>query len=372
MFRSGIATELPLTEMSTDALECHLLDAQARIDHARSEQLAVVAELDRRRVHGGDGYRTMREWVAAELDESPEVARTLVRTARTVTPEVAELLEAGEMGYARAVETTRLAETGVDDPIGESWRHDIGSLRRRVAARHPLTESGEKDAWDSRYLVVQPNLDQSIYKLHGRLAGYEGHVVTTALAARADTFERGHSTVAQRHADALVSISLDSLTGTSGHGPDAATPLITLFVNTEDAVPSGGERGMVLEGGPRVGRQTLEAIMCEATTEVIALDGAGTVIDLGGESPIPPRVRRTVLARDGGRCTVRGCDSQQRIEVHHLMPRCDGGDHELENLVTLCWFHHHVAIHRNGFVLDPDSPPFARRLVRPRANGPPV
>jgi hypothetical protein len=40
--------------------------------------------------------------------------------------------------------------------------------------------------------------------------------------------------------------------------------------------------------------------------------------------------------------------------------------------VTLCWYHHHVAIHRGGLVIDHNSPPFARRLVRPRANGPPV
>ena len=69
-----------------------------------------------------------------------------------------------------------------------------------------------------------------------------------------------------------------------------------------------------------------------------------------------------VIARDGG-CVVDGCDSRYRLEVHHVIPRSEGGSHDAENLVTLCWYHHHVAIHGRGMRLDPQSPPGRRRLI---------
>jgi hypothetical protein len=52
------------------------------------------------------------------------------------------------------------------------------------------------------------------------------------------------------------------------------------------------------------------------------------------------------------------------------MPRAWGGDHDTGNLVSLCWYHHHVAIHQMGMTLDPSSPPHRRRLKGPYPHGP--
>ena len=43
----------------------------------------------------------------------------------------------------------------------------------------------------------------------------------------------------------------------------------------------------------------------------------------------------------------------------------DGGPNADPNLATLCWFHHHVAVHRRGMILDPAGPPGRRRLRQP-------
>ena len=89
---------------------------------------------------------------------------------------------------------------------------------------------------------------------------------------------------------------------------------------------------------------------------------------------IPPRVRRYVLARDGG-CTADACRSRHRLQVHHIIPRSQGGTHDPENLATLCWFHHHVVVHGMSYAIDPDTPPHPtppqRRRFKPPGNGPP-
>ena len=49
---------------------------------------------------------------------------------------------------------------------------------------------------------------------------------------------------------------------------------------------------------------------------------------------IPNSVRRKVYARDGFRCAL--CDSTRYIQIHHVIPRGQGGSDFVENLITLC------------------------------------
>jgi hypothetical protein len=58
---------------------------------------------------------------------------------------------------------------------------------------------------------------------------------------------------------------------------------------------------------------------------------------------IPPAVRRCVLERDGRKCSVPGCRHGQYLDLHHVKPRAEGGDHDPERLVTLCGVHHRAA-----------------------------
>jgi 5-methylcytosine-specific restriction endonuclease McrA len=44
--------------------------------------------------------------------------------------------------------------------------------------------------------------------------------------------------------------------------------------------------------------------------------------------------RRAVLKRDNYRCIL--CGATRNLEVHHIVPRAEGGSNDLANLVTLC------------------------------------
>ena len=63
---------------------------------------------------------------------------------------------------------------------------------------------------------------------------------------------------------------------------------------------------------------------------------------------------------------IDSCRSSYRLQTHHVILRRDGGENAAENLATLCWYHHHIAIHRKGHRIDPDTPPHRRRLLPPR------
>ncbi len=72
---------------------------------------------------------------------------------------------------------------------------------------------------------------------------------------------------------------------------------------------------------------------------------------------IPAHLRRAVALRDK-HCAFAGCDRVPKAcQVHHIIPRGQGGPTSLANLMLLCPFHHLVAIHRWGWQirLNPDG-----------------
>jgi hypothetical protein len=72
------------------------------------------------------------------------------------------------------------------------------------------------------------------------------------------------------------------------------------------------------------------------------------ILNLGHTTRQPSRAqRRALLARDGG-CRFPGCVERRYVEAHHVVHWIDLGPTDLDNLVLLCWRHHH-SIHEGGY-----------------------
>jgi hypothetical protein len=362
---------------TSESIEQQLLHGEAAIARIRATQLVLLREVDRRQVPMGAGCGSLGEWVRGRLDVSPETARDLVATAKHLQelPDVEEALETGQIGYDRAVAVGRFARRDdTFDILNEMAGFDIAGIRNRAARRRRMSRVDEETAYNDRYLNVQPNLDESLWRLNGRLPGFAGRIVIDALEAKADTLPKGPGQVsrAARNADALWAISLDALYGTDGASIEDPTPLLTVFVDANEAAATDGEAGVVIQGGPRVGEAAIEAILCDGIVEVTARTKHGVPLRMGRRSrPITPQLRRFVMDRDGAACTIAGCTSRYRLQVHHIKRWIDGGRTDPENLTTVCWFHHHIVIHGRGFTIDPDSPSQRRRLLQPPIHGPP-
>jgi hypothetical protein len=142
--------------------------------------------------------------------------------------------------------------------------------------------------------------------------------------------------------------------------PTAPNADLVVFVDTRYS-----SNGFV-PAGPIVGPNTIDELICTgAGIDLVALGPDGETLNVGRRSPkIPRRLRRAVMGRDDG-CSVDGCTSRYRLQVHHRVHWADGGPTDANNLVTLCWFHHHVVIHQRGFTINPSSPPQRLRLQQP-------
>ena len=369
-------------DVPPDQREQRIADCERVIAQLRALQAQELAVLDRQQVATGDGARTLTEWCAARFDLAKTTAADLVLAARSQHGNINAALAEGDIGFDRATQTTRLANTGYTDALQRSAGYDIGALRRLRVSREPLAVGDEADIHEHRSLALQPCLDESHYTGWLTMAGSDAKLVETALLRRAEQLRRqlpDGTTLSrsQLFHDSLVDMATDDLARDS-EGADTPGAVITVFV---DPPPSrqdqdkgeGPAHGPVvrLDNGIRIGPQTLQQLLCGGA--VVELDAHSEALGIGRASrAVPPRLKRWVIHRDLGVCTIGGCDSTYRLEPHHIVHWEDGGQTEEENLATLCWFHHHVVIHRHGFQIDPQTPPLARRFHRkPRGHAPP-
>ncbi len=355
-----------LRSVTTDQLEQDFIADERLIGQLRARQTIRLAELDARQVHNADGCRTMAEWVSSRADMSNDTAKRLVATTKRILdrPDVLGSLASGETSFERAEQVIRTSHT-----IDELAHLDISGIARLIAKKARFSRLDERQAHAGRYLTMQPNLDESMWKLWGQLAGLDGAIVQNALFARADAFpnESQEDSRGARNADALVAIAQDSIGGSDDTGsPISSVADLVVFVDAR----SGSATNGYVPAGPIVGPNTIDELLCTgAGSDYVTLED-GKTLNVGRKSPkIPRRLRRAVMGRDDG-CGAENCNSRYRLQVHHVVHWEDGGETSEENLVTLCWYHHHVVVHQRGFTIIPESPRQRLRFRRP-ARGPP-
>jgi hypothetical protein len=343
-----------------DQLDQLLVRAESVIGQARAIQMAVVAEKRRRGSHRQDGFQSIVDWTAARADVSHETARAICWTSSRLSeaPEVAEALADGEMTFDRAQLVSRLPE----DVRPKHEGYDLYRLRRLVAHHKRLTRKREQKTGNGS---LHFGCDELTTPFWGELPGLDARIMEKAVDQKADEIIPSDAglPMAERRAVAMVAIFTDSLYDPEKN-PEGVPIEVAVTVDARIAAPTNGETGVSVIAGPRVGPQILEEILCNGVVEVVGVAEDGKLFDLGSSKTIPDKIRRFVLARDGG-CTIEGHHSRYRLQVHHINPRARGGDHDPNNLTTVCWFCHHIPIHREGLELHRVGPG-RYRLKRPR------
>ncbi|HEY3427118.1 MAG TPA: HNH endonuclease signature motif containing protein, partial [Acidimicrobiia bacterium] len=354
--------------------EKELVECEREINRLRSRQAELVGRLDPHQIAWSAGDRNVTDWLSSTLDLSPQTAHRLRTLAYSENGLVRQYLASGTIGLDRAYFLTRLSETGLTETelLSLSPDYSLGRLYGMLEKRRRQGSEDSRTAFSDRYLVIQPSLDQSAHKIWGLAVGPDGEMIAQALHRKETELPvLDDQTNGQRRLDALAAICLDSLTGTAGEeeSEGRAVTVAEVFVDALLASQTQGESGVTLPSGPKAGPDVLSEILCSGKVRLIASDlNCLFYSDLG--EAVPPAIRSLVFYRDMGICSIEGCRSRYRLQIHHIHPRSRGGGHHPDNLVTLCWYHHHVAIHGMGMEIDPETPVHRRRLRWPRGRDP--
>ena len=365
-------------EVECAKAEAALVRGEARISRVRGDQLAWLKIMLRHHGPARYGYRNPVDLVVSRLDVPRLIARELVYLAQRLDDESIERMRQGVVSYVRILEETRLREAGASaEDIARTRDLGLDEIGRLRQQHQKMTSANEKRVFDSQYVAFQPSLDGTRVRVSGQLGAMEAEICRQGLDRRGEriipTGEQ-RPDAGQRRALALTTLCQDELDrkparpATTAEKVRAARnrrePVLMAVANNPVAEMSGFEKGTAMLAGGRVGPGTVSLIECTGRIENITVNGED-IVRHGSRSGIPPALRRAVLARDDG-CTVDACSSVYRLEVHHILERSKGGDNSPSNLTTLCWWHHHVAVHRQGLRIDPASPPRRRRLLPTR------
>ena len=352
--------------------ETGLQDAQREIDRLRGQQLGWLKMVIRQRGIIRDGYRSLVDWTASRLDIPHSVARDLAYLARRLDDDTIDLIRRGHLPFDRTVAEQRLIQSGAGAvDVAGSADLDLVGVKKLAARFRELGRGDETAGFEKHYVNLRESGDGTGWHLSGRLNATDGQVVRQALDRRADqippltTGDDSELTPAQKQAIALTTIAQDDLDQALEPGdPAGREPVIMLIKDQALADQSDNTQGVELFDGPRVGPQTVEQVECEGRTETVTLQN-GQITETGPtRRHVPKRLRRAVLARDR-KCVIDSCRSSYRLQTHHVIPRSQGGADTPDNLATVCWYHHHIAIHRRGHQIDPNTPPHRRRLLPP-------
>ncbi len=88
------------------------------------------------------------------------------------------------------------------------------------------------------------------------------------------------------------------------------------------------------------------------------LGGPSLPLDIGYSETVPAGIRNAVILRDKRCRWACGCNQPAAAcEVHHVKHKANGGKTSTKECVLLCFYHHQVMIHRQGWtlVLNPDG-----------------
>ena len=95
-----------------------------------------------------------------------------------------------------------------------------------------------------------------------------------------------------------------------------------------------------VENNKFLSREVARQLACDTHMRVVLEDDDGKVLNIGRKSrTIPRAIAHALNIRDGG-CRYPGCTQHFWTDAHHVRHWAAGGETKLENLITLCRFHH--------------------------------
>ena len=98
---------------------------------------------------------------------------------------------------------------------------------------------------------------------------------------------------------------------------------------------------------------TARRLACDASLRPLIVDAKGDLVAFASSARVAPPALRALVVRRDRHCRFAGCRS--RIdEVHHIVFWSRGGPTRSDNMLGLCWYHHHL-VHEGGWHLVGDA-----------------
>jgi hypothetical protein len=390
-----------------ERLEAQICELAGHLAAATCRFLVLLGDFDACRGWADWEMSSCAAWLSWKCQMSSGTAREHVRVARALRdlPVIRGEFAAGRLSYAKVRALTRIAIPATEAGLAEIAGPMTGNQLERFARAHRQVSSADDAAARVRRRLVWRFEDDGSLSGTFRLPPLAGAMLLKALRAAAGDLEQphrsdaGHTTrepdvsaetpaagrpqapTSSSLADALLVIAEAFLAGKAAAADDPEVYQVIVHVGT-DAITSGSPAGGPpadaggvsaetsaatpeppalpghpahparnhVEDGPAISVTTAQMIACSAALSWMLHDSAGKLLDLGRRRRRPnAALRRAARERDKCRCRFPGCESR-RVDLHHIRYWSNGGRTKLDNLVSLCKYHH-MLVHDRGYLI---------------------
>ncbi len=314
----------------------------------------------------GRGLRSPEHWLVLRAGLSQGQARAIVLLARrrSELPETTRALNEGRISLDQAAVVARHTPTEFDATVAEFAQHATVPQLQRSVAKYDFSLE------ESAAVTADPTTDSSSPKEPIAPPTLTMHHEDDRFVLRYDAPSSVGALVEAALAEAKDAL-FQQASQSSGNAPDTdptrvswADALELMASRSLDAVEVTGRRskyrvnvfldtdGGWLTGRARLPQHVVDGLTCDGEL-VPVWTTEGRPVNVGrSRRVVPERARRLIIDRDRG-CRFPGCTASSFVEIHHLVHWRDGGATDVDNLVSLCPFHHD-AHHRREFTLSGD------------------
>lgn len=335
----------------------------------RATQLDEIHRVVTSAAYYADGYRSPADWLAATTQESIGQCKATIGLAAGV--QHMPLIKAAFADGTVAESALRLLTGAWHSDIAHVFERDEQLLLNwattlshrdfamvldtwRAHADPDREERLAHDRYDRRSLHLSRILDD-MGRIDGTLDPEGFTILREALRATSTRCEGDERTAAQRRADGLVTIAkialehLEPEPGKKRRKPRliATTTLSDLETRTNGGTLEANHDRITLPA------ESIRRLACDANVHRYITDPLGTVVDYGrGRRTVSDTQFDRLVIRDHG-CRIGGCGAPAAgCEAHHATHWADNGHTTDDQLILLCWHHHHW-LHEQHWSIEP-------------------
>ena len=337
-------------EAGAGSREMERLDALVMGEQAvRLEVLAEIGRLEGREVWKHDGAVSMADWLVGRYTLSIGTARQWLKTARALQtlPHLRKAYADGKLSWDQLQAVIGFVTSDHDAEWAD--RAPLMSVAELRAVNKTVKSADVVEEHHRRRVEWWFDDDRPRFRMTVQMADIEGATLATWLTRRANQYDPDPQTglyedFESRCADALYELASQAIAEDRDH--DRAT----ILIHTDLATLLDATGTATVANGPALAHDTLRRLACDARLQLAITNPGDGVIGVGRTTrTIPPWLQRLVQARDQ-HCRFPGCRRTRWTQIHHIVHWADGGPTNLDNLITLCAFHHRL-IHEHGWTI---------------------
>jgi hypothetical protein len=378
-----------------EALEVEILTMAGQINAAQYLFIKLLFEFDEQGGWQGDGIISFAHWLNWKVGMGMMMGREKIRVARTLSdlPLINKAFSSGAISYSKVRAMTRVATPENEEFLLQIAEYGTANqmevLVRKYQHCKRLQDLNEEECWEQQKDLSWYQDETGMYVINALLPPEEGALVIKALEiiqsenkrkkaheievnvdsnnVSAETFCEGMAMedIQTDRASALIHLAESYLSGSRLDGAsnslgekyqvflhiNANAANLDWKVNQGDNCNIDHKRFLT----PSVAKR----LACDASLTTVLEDDQGNVLNIGRRSRIVPRAMSHALRiRDAG-CRFPGCSQNYYTDSHHIKHWAQGGETSMENLVTLCRFHHGLLhkgpSHKDGYRLARDG-----------------